>query len=748
MAYSLTTHFAGQGLLDSFSFFTGDDPSNGFVDYQSRDSALAQNLVGIDELNRVRLGVDSTNTYSTSDKGRPSVRLTSYDGFTYGLFIADIAHMPASQCGTWPAFWAFNNADNGEDWPAGGELDIIEGANTAQRNLISAHTSVGCEAPNTGFTGDQGATNCGPSLENIGCNYAAPTTDTSSYGDAFNAEGGGVYALEWDSEDLKLWHFPRSAIPDDIRLAPVVTPDPSSWGPPQAIFGGSGCDADNYFYNMSLVINTNFCGDYAGRVWGNADQCNILAPTCKEFVAANPGSFKSAFWNINYIDIYQKAGNLTIPPNFPNRTSSVTNPISSATQVPVSANISASNTEMSTTMVPGTNATVTPSNTRTITLTTVTAVISTAEPTQTGGGLNDPATINGYTLLGCFGSSAGYQSFTQIASFATMDNEACVASCAGRKYAGVYGETCYCADILGDASAVDNDMCDTPCPGNPLEFCGGVLDPAEVAGIGMGGGSASVGIGMATNSSFLANFTLGGNSTSGTLARRARLPSLYRRAAPSNILLTVYGDVGAEPVPPGAPAMGGGSSDDPVMATTSAIPSTVTTAITVTYTTVCSTNPALLVEAEYCTMVTYEDCGCTQMAEAPSSSFNPTAMTTTMAQPSPIIAAVPSEVPMTTCTETCDACGPRGESTVTLTVPLAVASAAAATATKEVVVQTVIPVVVGAAVNATRNGTTITPVAAQDMVPVAAAAAAVRVGTVVGWGVGLWLGLFGVFLAL
>ena len=84
-----------------------------------------------------------------------------------------------------------------------------------------------------------------------------------SYGDAFNAEGGGVYAMEWDEEALRIWHFPRSAIPIDITLAGAVPgsstmspgPDPESWGPPQAVFGGASCNPDTYFYDLSLVLN-------------------------------------------------------------------------------------------------------------------------------------------------------------------------------------------------------------------------------------------------------------------------------------------------------------------------------------------------------------------------------------------------------------------------------------------------------------------------------------------------------------
>ncbi|KAI1821533.1 concanavalin A-like lectin/glucanase domain-containing protein [Xylaria intraflava] len=466
MAYSLATHFAGHALLDRFSFFTGDDPTRGFVDYQSREQARARNLVSVDESNRVRLGVDSMNTYSPRDRGRPSVRLTSDDAFTHGLFIADFAHMPGSICGTWPTFWAFNNQENGSLWPMGGELDIIEGANTAQRNLFSSHTTSGCQAPRSGFAGVQGPTDCSTNPDNIGCNFAAPISDTNTYGDAFNAEGGGVYAVEWDSNDIKIWHFPRSGIPDDIKLAPMVDPEPSTWGPPQAMFGGAMCRPNSYFFNMSLVINTNFCGVYAGNIWGASDECSKLAPTCEEYVAKNPRVFSNAFWEINYIDVYQRpavALNHSLS-HFSQKSPVMSNPPSSSP----------------------TGETVIPSGTRTITVSTViTQVISTAAPTRTGGGLADPDTINGWTLLGCFGSPAGDSPFARRVSSQTMDTKACVAACAERKYAGVSGETCYCADNLGDATAVANDMCNVLCPGNTQELCGGASGKPTAVGTGL-----------------------------------------------------------------------------------------------------------------------------------------------------------------------------------------------------------------------------------------------------------------------
>ncbi|ORY65499.1 uncharacterized protein BCR38DRAFT_484914 [Pseudomassariella vexata] len=190
-----------------------------------------------------------------------------------------------------------------------------------RKNLFSAHTLSGCTAPSSVFSGEQGPTNCGPGNNNAGCNYASLGND-SSYGDAFNVEGGGVYALEWNSDGLKIWHFTRSKLPGDIVFAPIIHPDPSSWGPPQAFFGGSSCDTDSFF-NMSLVININLCGDYAANVWGVTDKCNELAPGCEEWVAGHPEALLGAYWNVNYIDVYQKV-DTTNPAPFPNTTISPT----------------------------------------------------------------------------------------------------------------------------------------------------------------------------------------------------------------------------------------------------------------------------------------------------------------------------------------------------------------------------------------------------------------------------------------
>lgn len=62
-----------------------------------------------------------------------------------------------------------------------------------------------------------------------------------------------MYALEWTSEAIRVWHWPRQSIPADILCK---KPDPSTWGLPTALFGTSTCEVGKYFKDMSIVIQT------------------------------------------------------------------------------------------------------------------------------------------------------------------------------------------------------------------------------------------------------------------------------------------------------------------------------------------------------------------------------------------------------------------------------------------------------------------------------------------------------------
>lgn len=217
----------------------------------------------------VQMRVDDANTYDgnanywmVNGVGRPSVRIESTSSWTHGLFITDVKHMPTSTtsggCSVWPAFWTLGSGE----WPYSGEVDIIEGANTNQVNLGSTHTGNTCTVQQSPFqmTGTPAGNNCDYFLGNNqynGAGCGAYDTRSVSWGAGFNANGGGVYAMDWTSDAIKIYFFPRGNIPSDITAG---TPDPSGWGLPFTIFNGPSCDIDANFADHRVVFDTTFCG--------------------------------------------------------------------------------------------------------------------------------------------------------------------------------------------------------------------------------------------------------------------------------------------------------------------------------------------------------------------------------------------------------------------------------------------------------------------------------------------------------
>lgn len=204
LSYRLKDRFDSSNFLNSFSFFTDSDPTHGFVKYVSEPAAKAANLVSTAN-SKVKLDVDHTNI---TPNGRPSVRLTSHKSYNHGLFIADIAHMPSSTCGSWPAFWLV-----GPNWPLSGEIDVIEGVNTQNMNSMTLHTAPGCVIDNAyslpGTTLMEA--NCNANSGFNGC--SASSSDARGYGNGFNAVGGGVYAVQWESSGIYVWFFPWEVFP-------------------------------------------------------------------------------------------------------------------------------------------------------------------------------------------------------------------------------------------------------------------------------------------------------------------------------------------------------------------------------------------------------------------------------------------------------------------------------------------------------------------------------------------------------
>lgn len=244
--------------------------------------------------------------------GRNSVRLRTNKTFNVNtLVIGDFAHIPGNACGIWPSFWMV-----GPVWPKDGEIDILEGVNEMTQNQITIHSHLGC-APKVGPAGETGKRtgkiDCGENGGDIGCGVF--NTKPEGWGNGFNAAGGGVYAMLWTPDGIKVWSWKQNEVPANVRQD---KPKPETWGTPVANW--SGCNfGEEYFNNMGIVsvptlfligvltfsqiVNTAFCGGWAGEVWKQGS-CGALAPTCYEYAAANPQAYKEAYWLINSIKVY------------------------------------------------------------------------------------------------------------------------------------------------------------------------------------------------------------------------------------------------------------------------------------------------------------------------------------------------------------------------------------------------------------------------------------------------------------
>ena len=181
--YKLQDSMAGESFFDSFTFFTGKDPTHGFVQYLDPGAAAGLNLTHA-TADSVIVRADSSNAYAV--QGRQSVRLHSRNTYDTGLFVFTVRHAPTG-CGTWPALW-LTDPDN---WPANGEVDIFESTNQATTgNSMTLHTTSGCDMNvKRKETGSPELSTCDVSKGNVGCGVKG---EPNSAGKQFNDNGGGV----------------------------------------------------------------------------------------------------------------------------------------------------------------------------------------------------------------------------------------------------------------------------------------------------------------------------------------------------------------------------------------------------------------------------------------------------------------------------------------------------------------------------------------------------------------------------
>ncbi|KAJ7642772.1 glycoside hydrolase family 16 protein [Mycena polygramma] len=288
--YTLKDHFTGKDFLD-WNFYSAADPTNGNVNYLTKSEAASKKLAYVQDDGTTILAVDSTSKLNAGED-RDSVRISSPNSYNYGLFIADIYAMPHGPT-VWPAYWTV-----GGDWPNQGEIDILEGVGDSTTNQMTLHTGPGCTLDTSlvsDFVGKHTAsTNCAVGGgNNDGCGI----TDFSPhvYGHNFNLLAGGVYAHTVSDAGIKIWHFPRTAIPADIT---AQKPDPSGWGKPAAFFSSATCDISSHFKDHVLTFDTTLCGDWAGAAFDGGQTACAAA-------VADPSNYENAQWKLNYVSVYE-----------------------------------------------------------------------------------------------------------------------------------------------------------------------------------------------------------------------------------------------------------------------------------------------------------------------------------------------------------------------------------------------------------------------------------------------------------
>ncbi|KAK4238734.1 glycoside hydrolase [Achaetomium macrosporum] len=305
--YTLIDTYSDTSFFDKFDYFHDYDPAQGFVHYVDPDYARTYNLTYATESTAL-IRVDTTvgpGSDPDASTGRFSVRLESKAQYGPGLFLFDVRHTPYG-CATWPALWLTDP----NNWPANGEIDIMEAVNQASTgNMVALHTTAGCDMSGVRrvMTGTAGQGDCNNATNsNTGCTVSSGVPAT--YGPDFNAAGGGIVALEWRNEGIRVWVFGRNSGGQGLTALPAAGettlqgPDTNTWGPPLADFPSTNCDVARHFRNQSIIVNIDLCGYLTEARWADS---GCSREKCTDFVANNPSAFNNAYWEFGGFQVYR-----------------------------------------------------------------------------------------------------------------------------------------------------------------------------------------------------------------------------------------------------------------------------------------------------------------------------------------------------------------------------------------------------------------------------------------------------------
>lgn len=304
--YSLVRDYSGSSFFDRWTYYGKyDNLTNGDVTWVNSSVATSSpQLTYINDAGNAIIKVDNTSTVAYNYK-RDSVRITSQDSYDVGsVWVVDALHLPYG-CSVWPAFWS-----QGSDvaaWPAGGEIDVIEGVNNQVSNQMALHTSDGCTltSSTTSYTGTTNSTNCYEGAnDNSGCAISDGNSD--SYGADFAAGGGGVWVTELASTGISIWFFSRSNVPSAVSNA-TSSIDTSSLGTPTGFWSSTSCAIDSFFSAQSLIFDITLCGSWAGTSSVlSTTGCSALSgsSTCYSTYVLDSSNYANAYFEIKSVKVY------------------------------------------------------------------------------------------------------------------------------------------------------------------------------------------------------------------------------------------------------------------------------------------------------------------------------------------------------------------------------------------------------------------------------------------------------------
>lgn len=273
--YSLDWVAEGKSFFDGWKFLWKDD-NHGSAEYLLKDAALKNGVAQAYDTHAIITAGKASPKYKWK---RQTAKIESYKSWKHFLVAMKYTHLPYG-CGVWPAFFTLGTK---QPWPKGGEFDILEYVNM-DVSKSSVHMGAGCTLS------PQAVNKFGNMPDRNKMDYNCLTDyGQSKLGCAPNkwmktgqqwSQQPGVVALEWTDEHIKIFAIPASEVPRDLESN---RPNPENWD--RWLFSyypllESGCSSD-LLDPQKLLMQINFCGDWASKVWHLDGQCKHLVHGCR-----------------------------------------------------------------------------------------------------------------------------------------------------------------------------------------------------------------------------------------------------------------------------------------------------------------------------------------------------------------------------------------------------------------------------------------------------------------------------------